>query len=36
MIVAAAFILAFPVGGILGAKYGPRLPLFIAAAIQAF
>jgi len=33
--VAAAFIIAFPVGGILGAKYGPRLPLFIAAGVQA-
>lgn len=29
-----AFIFAFPIGGILGAKYGPRLPLLVAAAIQ--
>jgi DHA1 family tetracycline resistance protein-like MFS transporter len=29
-----AFILAFPIGGILGAKYGPRVPLLAAAAIQ--
>ena len=24
----------FPIGGILGAKYGPRLPMFIGAAIR--
>lgn len=29
-----AFIFAFPIAGILGAKYGPRLPLYVAAAIQ--
>ena len=29
-----AFIIAFPVGGILGAKFGPRLPLLIAASLQ--
>lgn len=29
-----AFIFAFPIGGILGAKFGPRLPLLIAAGIQ--
>lgn len=32
---AGAFILAFPIGGLLGAKYGPRLPLLIAAGLQA-
>jgi len=32
--VGGAFILAFPIGGILGAKYGPRTPLLIASAIQ--
>ena len=30
-----AFILAFPIGGLLGVRYGPRLPLFIAAGLQA-
>jgi len=29
-----AFIFAFPIGGILGSKYGPRLPLLIAAGAQ--
>lgn len=29
-----AFVFAFPIGGILGAKYGPRVPLLAAAAIQ--
>lgn len=29
-----AFILAFPIGGILGSKFGPRLPLLIAAGFQ--
>jgi len=29
-----AFILAFPIGGLLGSKYGPRLPLLIAAGLQ--
>jgi len=29
-----AFILGFPIGGILGAKFGPRVPLLIAAALQ--
>lgn len=33
--VGGAFILAFPIGGVLGAKFGPRLPLLIAAGIQA-
>ena len=32
--VGAAFILAFPIGGMLGAKYGPRLPLCVAACLQ--
>ena len=26
--------MAFPIGGILGAKYGPRVPLYAAAALQ--
>lgn len=30
-----AFILAFPIGGIVGSKFGPRLPLLIAAGFQA-
>ena len=29
-----AFLLAFPIGGVLGAKLGPRAPLRIAAALQ--
>jgi len=29
-----AFVFAFPIGGILGAKYGPRVPLYLAAAVQ--
>lgn len=29
-----AFIIAFPVGGVLGAKLGPRVPLRIAASLQ--
>lgn len=29
-----AFVVAFPIGGLLGAKYGPRLPLMIAAGLQ--
>ena len=29
-----AFIIAFPVGGVLGAKLGPRVPLTIAACLQ--
>ena len=29
-----AFIFAFPIGGILGSKLGPRVPLLIAAALQ--
>ena len=29
-----AFIFAFPIGGILGSKFGPRLPLLIAAGAQ--
>lgn len=32
--VGGAFIFAFPIGGILGAKFGPRVPLLIAAGIQ--
>lgn len=35
MSAAGAFILAFPIAGILGAKYGPRFTLMIAAGIQA-
>lgn len=29
-----AFIFAFPIGGILGTKFGPRVPLRIAAGLQ--
>lgn len=29
-----AFIFAFPIGGLLGSKFGPRLPLLIAAGAQ--
>ena len=29
-----AFIFAFPIGGLLGSKFGPRLPLLIAAGLQ--
>ncbi len=29
-----AFVFAFPIGGILGAKLGPRVPMLVAAAIQ--
>jgi len=29
-----AFIIAFPIGGILGAKFGPRLPILMAAGFQ--
>jgi len=29
-----AFVFAFPVGGILGSKFGPRLPLYIASGLQ--
>jgi len=29
-----AFVFAFPIGGILGSKFGPRLPLLIAAGLQ--
>ena len=32
--IGAAFVLAFPIGGVLGAKYGPRIPLLIAAGLQ--
>ena len=32
--IGCAFILAFPIGGILGAKYGPRCPLYVACGIQ--
>jgi len=32
--IGGAFCLAFPIGGLLGAKYGPRLPICIAAGIQ--
>lgn len=31
-----AFIFAFPIGGILGSKFGPRLPLLLAAGFQIF
>lgn len=29
-----AFIFAFPIGGLLGSRFGPRLPLMIAAGLQ--
>ena len=29
-----AFIIAFPIGGLIGAKYGPRIPLYLAAILQ--
>lgn len=32
--IGCAFILAFPIGGVLGAKHGPRVPLYIAACLQ--
>ena len=32
--VGGAFIIAFPIGGILGKRYGPRMPLLVAAALQ--
>jgi DHA1 family tetracycline resistance protein-like MFS transporter len=32
--VGCAFVLAFPIGGALGAKMGPRVPLYIAAGLQ--
>lgn len=32
--IGCAFILAFPIGGILGAKFGPRVPLYVACGLQ--
>ena len=32
--IGCAFILAFPIGGILGAKFGPRTPLHVACGLQ--
>jgi DHA1 family tetracycline resistance protein-like MFS transporter len=32
--IGGAFILAFPIGGLLGAKFGPRLPILLAAGFQ--
>lgn len=32
--IGGAFVVAFPVGGMLGAKYGPKLPILLAAAFQ--
>jgi DHA1 family tetracycline resistance protein-like MFS transporter len=29
--IGGAFVIAFPVGGLLGAKYGPRLPILLSA-----
>jgi len=33
--ISGAFIVAFPVGAILGKRFGPRLPCLIAAGLQA-
>jgi MFS transporter, DHA1 family, tetracycline resistance protein len=33
-IAGGAFIFAFPIGGLLGARFGPRVPLLVAAALQ--
>ena len=32
--IGGAFIIAFPLGGILGKQLGPRVPIFVAAAAQ--
>ena len=32
--IGGAFCIAFPIGGMLGAKYGPRLPILLAAGFQ--
>jgi len=32
--IGGAFIIAFPIGGLLGTKFGPRMPLLIAGALQ--
>ena len=32
--IGGAFIIAFPIGGLLGAKFGPRMPLLIAGVLQ--
>ena len=34
MTAAGAFIFAFPIGGIVGAKYGPRVAILIASILQ--
>ena len=33
--IGGAFVIGFPVAGMLGAKYGPKLPILLAAAFQA-
>ena len=32
--IGGAFIIAFPLGGFLGAKYGPKLPIAVAGVLQ--
>ena len=32
--IGGAFILAFPIGGILGKQLGPRVPVLVGAAVQ--
>jgi len=32
--IGGAFVFAFPIGGLLGAKFGPRLPILMAAGFQ--
>lgn len=32
--IGGAFVFAFPIGGMLGAKFGPRLPILMAAGFQ--
>ena len=31
--IGGAFVIAFPVGGLLGAKYGPRFPILLSAGV---
>lgn len=33
--IGGAFVIGFPIAGMLGAKYGPKLPILLAAAFQA-
>ena len=32
--IGGAFVIAFPIGGMLGAKFGPKLPILLAAGFQ--